>query len=228
MYTFNASGKTQKGARRHISAPNEDALVVMPSHGLFMVVDGVSGAPSGNLAAQATAQAFATLASRSPPYREFLERVWLQANFAIDEIRQKNGILSRSPLAAASALWIERVGQQVRGFALQSGNTSLMVYYPTMHRVIYRSTPLVNDHMPTHLFGNTDNPPVITPVTFPANCIAVLATDGITNTLKDGDLAAMLHYAVTPQNVVASLLRLATYRGESDDMTAIVVRLSSP
>lgn len=225
MYDFNASGQTRKGVRRLGTSANEDALVVIPRHGMFMVVDGVSGAPSGDLAAQVTAQAFESLASPAPPDRERLESVWPRANAAIEAIRLRNGPSTRAPLAAASALWVRRNNGQVEGFALQSGDTTLVVYDSATHRVIHRSTPLVDGRVPTHLFGGTNKPPVITPVAFPINCIAILATDGITNTVQEADLTAMLHYGKTPQDIVASLLRLATFRGESDDMTVVVVYL---
>lgn len=225
MYDFNASGRTQKGARLLGTDANEDTLVVMPSHGMFMVVDGVSGAPSGDLAAQVTAQAFAGVSSPMPPDRERLEGVWPRANAAIEAIRLRNGPDTRSPLAAASALWVKRDKKRVKGLALQSGETTLVVYDPATHQVIHRSTPLVDGRVPTHLFGGTDKPPVITPIDVPTNCVAILATDGITKTVKEVDLVSMLHFGKTPQDIVDSLLRLAQLRGESDDMTVVVVHL---
>jgi len=239
-------GRTETG---HVRASNQDALALLNNCGVWVVADGMSGHPAGDIAAQ-TAVAIATQRARE-------RAAWLRehpsaaAEFVVDLVmsanRQIHDLMLEKPylkgmgttfvaLAITSAptpiAHIAHLGDS-RAYLYRAGQLKQLTRDHTLvetfvqRGLIDAATALTHPerHILTKGLGmGVDMKPELTSTPVIPHDLIVLCSDGLTKMLEDAAIASVLSRADgDPNRVCHDLIEQALGRGGEDNVTVIAI-----
>ena len=201
----------------HVRSRNEDALLARPERGLLAVADGLGGHPAGDVASLTalTSVDGSDLSGESTDgdLRAAAAAAHQAVLAAAQEQPGRTGMGTTLVLAAVrddSAL-VLHVGDS-RAYQLGAdGGLAAITEDHGMHGYLTQALGLDRDVRPD-----------VAAVDCPAGSRLLLCTDGLTNMVGDGDLAALLGRG-TAQDAVDGLVEAALDAGGVDNVTVVVV-----
>lgn len=237
-------------------ASNEDACEVASDIGFFVVADGVASAPAGAVAARMAAAAMVSFLRQSPPPEANIDsdvpredavthsaRLAAAAHHAhtmICSYAVKNGCWGAATTMAA--LWV--VGDKAlvanagdsrvyrlradRLELLSKDHTVLQEYVeqfgPAPPELAGRLGSIVTEV----LGGKKARTPNVRLAAHPLDRseVFLLCSDGLTNMVREQDIAFVLALSATPQDAADSLIALANAEGGADNITCVVAHVT--
>jgi serine/threonine protein phosphatase PrpC len=226
---------------------NEDAYGYDPELGIFVICDGMGGMAAGEVASATAAATLVNTFSESSgtelPVSTRLQQAVHTANRIVWELGQlpeHKGMGTTTVTAALDGfkLVIANVGDS-RAYLVQNGHeTQITVDHSYINELIRNGTLTPeNAHLAdlhgyesviTRAIGVADTvEPDYYAIDLTPGTQIVLATDGLTRYLQQGELAAILQ--ATPfESVCANLIDLAKRRGGHDNITCVLLQVLPP
>ncbi|MEO5957393.1 MAG: protein phosphatase 2C domain-containing protein [Nitrospiraceae bacterium] len=244
-------GRTETGSVR---TSNQDALALLNDCGVWIVADGMSGHPAGDLAAH-TAVAVATQRAREQtawlsehPHAapKFVSDLVTSANRRIHELMLAKPSLkgmgttlvimlittTSMPVAHLAHLGDSRAYLYRTGRLTQLTRDHTLVEKFVQRGLIDAAAALVHPerHILTKGLGmGVDMQPELTSAPVAEHDLLVLCSDGLTKMLDNAAIASILSQANgDPQRACHDLIEQALSRGGEDNVTVIVVAGISP
>lgn len=239
-------GRTEIG---HVRASNQDALALLDDCGVWLVADGMSGHPAGDIAAQ-TAVAEATQRAReraawlrehTDTASEFLSDLVTSANRRIHDLMLANPSLkgmgttfvalaitpTPTPVAHVAHLGDSRAYLYRTGQLKQLTRDHTLVEKFVRRGLIDAATALTHPdrHILTKGLGmGADMQPEMTSTPVTPYDLILLCSDGLTKMLEDAAISSILSHAQgDPRRACHDLIEQALHRGGEDNVTVIVV-----
>lgn len=214
---------------------------------LFVVADGVGGVAGGRLASGAAVQAlteyiglaascfYSTAVDAEQEFIEQLERAVARADERVKSYAPKGrGPATTLTLAIliGERAYTVHVGDS-RGYHYRAGRLRQFTQDQTMSELMVDEGVMTEeqarkaglDHVLSGAIGS-DYTPSIGVLDLELGDILLLCTDGLTKHVTDGDIAAILTQAKTAKAACHQLVDEALDRGGTDNVTAIVVRIT--
>jgi PPM family protein phosphatase len=235
--TFAYAAATDTGIRDH----NEDRWSAYPESGLFIVSDGVGGAPNGELAAD-TAVDLLSDRLRSLQTSDANPETTLATAIGqlSDELNVRGqtepsvagtGATVVAALVTGTHLTIASLGDSP-AFLLHDGRLVRLTTDHTIAQVLVDAGAITEDAGEVHpgrnkltrYFGmkGPAHPDVMTVEVAPRDRL-LMCSDGISGVIEQEDLLAMLTAVADPNTLCKSLVRAAINAKSRDNMTALVV-----
>lgn len=224
---------------------NEDSYIELKDSGLFAVADGVGGAQAGDVASQMAmeilAEAFINL-EKGGDAEERMKAAIRQANTAICQLSDNLSQLSTMATTVAALhtngniATIGHVGDS-RIYRLDSNNDLLRETQD--HSMVEeavtagRMTPdqaavHPNRNIISRALGADDNVEIdMKTIMFEPDTTFLVCTDGITRHISDIELKQILESENDALSICQQLKTLCYKRGAEDNLTAVVVKVSS-
>jgi protein phosphatase len=241
--TFTVAGRTDVGI---IRSGNEDNFLMWPDEGVFIVADGMGGHAAGEVASEMAVriigQELKGAAGRpDEEVASVIRDAIREANNAIfqrtlTEVDKRGmGTTATSMLINGLHYLIGQVGDS-RAYLYRDGR---LVQLTKDHSYVQEQVDagfLTPEQARTHPYSNVitrcvgANAEVVPDVylgTLRAGDVYLLASDGLTGMLEDGDLQHALERHPEPNDVVEALIQEANRRGGLDNITVIIVRIDS-
>ena len=239
-------GRTETG---HVRASNQDALALLNDCGVWVVADGMSGHPAGDVAAQ-TAVAMATqrtrertawLRERPSAAAEFVVDLVMSANRRIHDLMLEKPYLkgmgttfvalaitsASTPIAHIAHLGDSRAYLHRAGQLKQLTRDHTLVETFVQRGLIDAATALTHPerHILTKGLGmGVDMKPELTSTPVIPHDLIVLCSDGLTKMLEDAAIASVLSRTDgNPNRACHDLIEQALDRGGEDNVTVIVI-----
>jgi protein phosphatase len=217
---------------------NEDSFICREDLGLFAVADGLGGLPDGALASQRTLQSLENrFSSIHLLNEEILRSTLIAINDSIYTLGKNRhpltGIGSTLTALAISeqSLWIAHVGDSVL-YESNDGNFTQLTKDQTLANY-YRASPEIDqpellpeyyEHTLMQCIGMEHSlDPFICEIPLNKKSRFLLCTDGISRLMKTDELHRFTELAVSPKELVDSLIMMGYERGAPDNLTAIAV-----
>jgi protein phosphatase len=232
---YESHGVSHKGCVRD---HNEDGFIAEPESGLWLVADGMGGHEAGEFASGSIVEHLATVgvASSASDLRARFEDRLGRAHEEIRALSRSRGVTIGSTIAALLAidgrfacLWsgdsriylvrdgsisqLSRDHTEVQELLDQGAITAAEARTWPRRNVITRAIGISDEALIDFEQGATR----------PGD-IFVLATDGLTNHVHDGEIESLV-IAQSPHGACEALLDLALSRGGTDNVTVVVVRI---
>lgn len=233
---FDTVSRTHVGLRRKI---NEDNLLVRPDLGLFVVADGMGGHEAGEVASGRIVAALDGL-SPGPPDTMLsqAEQLLQEVNGGLRELAGAGGVRT----IGSTAVGLLAHGDTFR--CLWAGDSRAYRLRDRQLQQISRDHSLVqelvdagmleadkaNDHpqgsVITRAVGASDDLRVdVVEGDLRAGDLFLLASDGVTRVIEDGELAEMLAAPTPLIEIADGLVWTVLRRGAPDNATLILVRV---
>lgn len=255
---FDCHGLTEAGRGRRVNQDNflltplESRLTEAGSACLFAVADGIGGGPAGDRASALAVRAlreFVWRALADPDRKRVVDPGDLLRKAVLhchDEIlydvaanpdRRGMGSTLTAALVVGPNLWLAHVGDS-RCYLLRGSRLGrLTVDHLMADRLVEEGilSPDAARHTAwrrtlwNHL-GKTSEPlqpEVVTALLEPGDAV-LLTTDGITDSVGDGDLEALCADSGSAQSLATGIVRAAKEIGGRDDMTLVLARFVPP
>lgn len=224
---------------------NEDSYLEMPSRGIFAVADGVGGAQAGEVASQMAmellSEAFANLPSGSDAESAMLAAIE-RANGAIHQMAHELPQLA-SMATTFVALHLDNtiatighVGDSRLYRVDREGNLHRETADHSMVAEEVRAGRMTEEQAENHPSRNIINralgaeasvePDLKTIMVEPGSAF-LLCSDGITRHVNDAEIRGVLNFGGEPADICEYLKGLCFERGAEDNLTAVVVKISS-
>ena len=239
-------GRTETG---QVRTSNQDALALLNDCGVWIVADGMSSHPAGDLAAHtavtvATQQAreqTAWLSEHPHTAPEFLSDLAMSANRQIHQLMRSKPSLqgmgttfvaltitpAPMPIAHLAHLGDSRAYLYRTGQLTQLTRDHTLVETLMQRSLIDAAAALVHPerHVLTKGLGmGIDMQPELTSIPVAPLDLLMLCSDGLTKMLDDAAIASILSHANgDPQHACHDLIDQALIRGGIDNVTVIVV-----
>jgi protein phosphatase len=245
---FVSAGATDRG---RVRARNEDAVLVRPELGLFLVADGVSGASpnaGGALAAQVAVGSIAGAVERAQPAArrlvpgDVLRAAVQVACQRVSEEGTREGFPEAATTVAALLLegaqaFVGHVGDS-RVYRLRRGeleqltvdHTVVAEWEATNQRAAPPDVRAHGGHTLTRWLGGAESrvEVEVRPVSFQAGDVFLLCSDGLHGLVRDEDMADVIARAPDLDLAVVRLLKRANEAAGHDNITAVLVRMLGP
>ncbi len=240
-----AAARTHIGRRQN----NEDAFLVRPDHGLFVVADGMGGYEGGEVASRlvvGTVETFFELnacdGDTTWPHRldEKFGFVANELSTAIvlahrEVMRGRRGTLRQmgSTVVAfardAEMGIIAHLGDS-RAYRWRNGELERVARdqsYAEMMRAAGAESAMGFGHVITRAVGKDDEgPPELRRVELRVGDGYLLCSDGVTDVLSDADIAALLLEHADPELACGALVQSAYLAGGHDNITVVVLEVT--
>ncbi len=240
---FTCAGRTDVGVVR---SGNEDAFLMIPDSGVFIVADGMGGHAAGEVASEMAvsivADALQQVVGRSDAdAAEIIRRSLVEANSAIfqrtlvEQDKRGMGTTATAMVINGERYMVGQVGDS-RAYVLRDGQ---LLQITKDHSYVQEQVDagyLTLEQARTHPYSNVitrcvganaDVAPDIYGGTLHAGDVFLLASDGLTGMLEDYELHSILSSERTVGEFVDSLIAEANRRGGLDNITVIVVRIDA-
>ncbi len=240
---FTCAGRTDVGVVR---SGNEDAFLMIPDSGVFIVADGMGGHAAGEVASEMAVSivggALQQVVGRSDAdAAEIIRRSLVEANSAIfqrtlvEQDKRGMGTTATAMVINGERYMIGQVGDS-RAYVLRDGQ---LLQITKDHSYVQEQVDagyLTLEQARTHPYSNVitrcvganaDVAPDIYGGTLHAGDVFLLASDGLTGMLEDYELHSILSSDRTVGEFVDSLIAEANRRGGLDNITVIVVRIDA-
>jgi protein phosphatase len=217
---------------------NEDAYMVRIGQGLFVVCDGMGGAPAGEVASQIAVSAIAEQfkaaerGDRAPQPDD--ERHYLpQTSRLADAVRRSNRRIHRQaqcePAQAGMGTTVVSawIGEHIASVA-HVGDSRAYLWHDD------RLEPLTRDHsleeeqnVLVRVLGREPEVDVdLREVPLRPGDYLLLCSDGLTRMVPDGELSETIRRCREPQRICDRLIAAANRNGGSDNITVVVVQVT--
>ncbi len=234
-----ATAGSDVGRRR---STNEDRYALAPEFGLFLVADGMGGHTAGQLASRLAAEealrAVSTLAGASASLAEKLRYAVAAANRQIFQTAHDHAELAGMGTTLVALLLDEgraalaHVGDS-RAYLQRGGRLRQLTDDHSIVAELVRRREISPDaarehphrHVLTRALGVRPNAePDLAELTLAPDDVFVLCSDGLTNHVRDEEIAAALAGEGDLQTAADGLIALANERGGEDNITVVLVR----
>ena len=213
---------------------------------LFMVADGVGGARDGEVASGTAVRSVAQYVAHclecynargSVKSDEDFLRELQKAMLDGDRHVREDAAGAATTLTIVMAVWprayLIHVGDS-RCYRLRDNQLELMSKDQTMAAALVEAKALTPAQAETSQWrdvlmsalGGKETTPLTVPTNIEWNDVMLLCTDGLTKHVSDDELRAALQSTQSAEKTARELVQLALDRGGSDNVTAIVARLS--
>jgi protein phosphatase len=223
-----------------VRANNEDAFLIAPDIGLYVVADGMGGAAAGevasHIAVEAIEQAVRSTSDRTPAV---LNSAFEQANLRVheaaqaDSSRQGMGTTLVAALEAGNELLIANVGDS-RAYAIRDGRLEQLTTDQTWVEEVGRRLGLAEEqirkhpmrHMLTMAVG-IGQPLRVETVRIPltAGLRVLLSTDGLHGVVHTPLLAEVIKNPISLPSQAHYLIEAARQAGGPDNVTVVLLRV---
>ncbi len=221
---------------------NEDSFVADAEHQLFLVADGMGGQERGEQASGMAAEIIPRIVhDRLAAHDDApgaVRQALAEANAAIVRAGQSQPVGRRMGTTAVVA--VQQGGQMFvaglgdsRAYLVRDHSVEQLTVDHSVAQALVLSGALTPQearqspwqHVLHKFLGCAEmaEGPEVRPFTPKAGDRLVLATDGMTNHVEDGDLIAGAQECTDPQSWAESLVDLALKRGSRDNVTCVVV-----
>ncbi len=231
---------------------NEDAFMSRAEQGLFVVCDGMGGAPAGEVASEMAIQAVAReLKGRaeggdgleSSPFLPHTQRL-------VDAVRQSNefiyGEAQKDPRQAGMGTTIVGawIREQIAGVA-HVGDSRAYLWHRDRLEPLTRDHSLMEAHIEAGLADEGRSLPVeqqnvlvrvlgrepavdvdVTEVPVKSGDYVLLCSDGLTRMVAESELANAIRTYQDPQQICDHLIATANKNGGADNITVVVVEVT--
>jgi len=231
---------------------NEDAFMSRAEQGLFVVCDGMGGAPAGEVASEMAIQAVAReLKDRaesgdrleSSPFLPHTQRL-------VDAVRQSNefiyGEAQKDPRQAGMGTTIVGawIREQIAGVA-HVGDSRAYLWHRDRLEPLTRDHSLMEAHIEAGLADEGRSLPVeqqnvlvrvlgrepavdvdVTEVPVKSGDYVLLCSDGLTRMVAESELANAIRTYQDPQQICDHLIATANKNGGADNITVVVVEVT--
>ena len=230
---------------------NEDAFMSRAEEGLFVVCDGMGGAPAGEVASQLAIEAIVRelsghengSASESSPFLPHTTRL-------VDAVRQSNefiyGQAQKDPRQAGMGTtvvgaWIR---EQIAGVA-HVGDSRAYLWHNDRLEPLTRDHSLMEAHIEAGLADEGRSLPLeqqnvlvrvlgrepavavdVTEVPVQSGDYVLLCSDGLTRMVPEAELAKAIQTFQDPQQICDHLIAAANQNGGADNITVVVVEVT--
>ena len=230
---------------------NEDAFMSRAEEGLFVVCDGMGGAPAGEVASQLAIEAIVRElsghengpASESSPFLPHTTRL-------VDAVRQSNefiyGQAQKDPRQAGMGTtvvgaWIR---EQIAGVA-HVGDSRAYLWHNDRLEPLTRDHSLIEAHIEAGLADEGRSLPLeqqnvlvrvlgrepavavdVTEVPVQSGDYVLLCSDGLTRMVPEAELAKAIQRFQEPQQICDHLIAAANQNGGADNITVVVVEVT--
>ena len=237
-FTLETGAATDTG---RVRALNEDAFLVKPEFGVWVVADGMGGHQAGDFASQTIAAELSSIGYGSSPedlQARFMERL----SRAHDRIRAHGDALGGGTVGATLVGLLSYEDRYIciwsgdsRIYRLRDGKLSQQTKDHTEVRELFEAGLISaqeaadwpRKNVITRAIGVTD----------PSRCdviegdlqegdVFLLCSDGLTEHNSDADIGAALAAGFAPQQVCDMLVEQTLERGAKDNVTVVVMRAS--
>jgi serine/threonine protein phosphatase PrpC len=234
-----ASAATDVGLRREV---NEDRYALVPDLGLYLVADGMGGHKSGQLASQLAAEASIlaaqALEGATASLSEKLRQVVACANREIFTTAQARpelegmGTTLVALLASGERVALAHVGDS-RAYLIRGEHFRLLTDDHSLVGELLRRNEIseedAREHPHRHILTRAlgVRPSVqgdLIEMTPHNGDVFALLSDGLTNHVRDEEIAIAVNASPDLQVVCDSLVNFANDRGGSDNITVVLVR----
>jgi protein phosphatase len=235
-----ATAQTDTGARRK---RNEDSLLALDEHGVFVVADGMGGynggAVASNLAIATIERAFSTAHFDGPEHASIprraseLARAVQMANQAILERAGADRLLEGMGTTVCAArfsankqrLYIAHVGDS-RVYLMRGGKLCQMTVDHTMKE--HGVSGAAGGHL-SRAVGVWPVVPIDIVLGKPRpGDIYLICSDGLSKMVVDDCIEDVLRRSSVPATAAEALIRTANENGGKDNVSVIVVRVDDP
>jgi protein phosphatase len=237
-YVVRVGSRSAQGVRPN----NEDRYVVDPKHNVFLVADGMGGQDRGEQASGMAAEIIPRvlqdrLAAQESP-TEAVRKALAEANQAIvvagrdQPAGRRMGTTAVLAVQQAGQIYVAGLGDS-RAYLVRGDRVDQLTVDHSVAQALVANHVLSAEqarHSPwqhvLHKFlGCTEmvDGAEVRPFTPQAGDRLVLASDGLTNHVKDEDLSAGARQFPNPQAWADHLVELALQRGSRDNVTCVVV-----
>jgi protein phosphatase len=229
-----------------VRAGNEDAYLLSPESGVFVVADGMGGHAAGevasSMAVQVTGGALQEVRGRSDnEVADLIRQAIRDANGQIfqrtlsEADKRGMGTTATALVLNGTRYLIGQVGDS-RAYVLRDGELAQITKDHSYVQEQVDAGYLTPEQARTHPYSNVitrcvgANSEVVPDVYMGAlrtGDTFLLASDGLTGMLEDPDLLSILRTARPPAELVDLLIADANRRGGLDNITVILVRIDS-
>jgi serine/threonine protein phosphatase PrpC len=214
---------------------------------LFMVADGVGGRPEGEVASGTAVRSVAHYVAHcldcynvSEDGRDDehllheLQKAMLEADKQVREQAEGTATTLTMVMAIWPRAYLIHVGDS-RCYRLRDGVLELLSTDQTMAAALVHAKALTPEQAETSQWrdvlmsalGGSETTPVTVPSSIEWNDVMLLCTDGLNKHVSDEELRAALSAGHSSEQTVRDLVALALDRGGSDNVTAIVAKLTN-
>ena len=218
-----------------VRALNEDAYVLRPDQGLFVVCDGMGGAPAGEVASQlaidAIVQQFEDSAHGPAAERdggEFLP----QTHRLAEAVRRSNQCIydraASDPREAGMGTTVVGVwiGEHIASVA-HVGDSRAYLWHNQRLEALTRDHSLLDSNVLVRALGREPHVDVeLAEVPLQPGDYLLLCSDGLTRMVADDDVCRAIVEQREPQRICDYLIAAANRNGGADNITVVVVEVA--
>jgi protein phosphatase len=238
---YTCAGRTDVGI---IRSGNEDNYLMVPDRGVFIVADGMGGHAAGEVASEMAVRIIARELRNNKGVTdaeaaERMRHAIIEANSAIfqrtlnEHDKRGMGTTATAMVIIGTHYLIGQVGDS-RAYLLRDGTfvqlTKDHSYVQEQVDAGYLSPEEARTHPYSNVItrcvgANVDVSPDVYAGVLRPDDLYLLASDGLTGMIEDGDLHSILFTNRDPQEIVGELIDEANRRGGLDNITAILIRV---
>ena len=233
-----------------IRPQNEDAFMSQAEQGLFVVCDGMGGAPAGEVASEMAIQAIARRLTGTDTDEDSTSPFLPHTTRLLDAVRQSNefiyGEAQKDPRQTGMgttvvSAWIR---EQIAGVA-HVGDSRAYLWHNDRLEPLTRDHSLMEAHIEAGLADEGRKLPVeqqnvllrvlgrepavevdVTEVPVQSGDYVLLCSDGLTRMVSEEDLAKAIQMFQEPQQICDHLIATANQNGGADNITVVVVEVT--
>jgi len=238
---FTCAGRTDVGVVR---SGNEDAFLMVPDSGVFIVADGMGGHAAGEVASEMAVQIVArsldgVLGRSDEETAEVIRKGIVEANSSIfqrtlvEQDKRGMGTTATAMVINGERYMIGHVGDS-RAYLFRDAQllqiTKDHSYVQEQVDAGYLTPAQARTHPYSNVItrcvgANSDVAPDVYGGTLRPDDLFLIASDGLTGMLEDEDLLTILTSGRSPGELVDRLISEANRRGGLDNVTVIIVRI---
>ncbi len=213
---------------------NEDVYVAHAERGLFVVCDGMGGAPAGEVASRIAADTIVrhldagALADGDAPGDRYLPHT----KQLVDAVRRSNEVIYQQGLhcarqaemgTTAVGAWIMR---RIASVAHVGDSRAYLWYDGRLERLTRDHSLADADNVLLRALGREPDVDVdVTEIPLQPRDYLLLCSDGLTRMVPDEALADAIRRLREPQRICDHLVHAANQRGGADNITVVVVEV---
>ena len=220
---------------------------MVPDRGVFIVADGMGGHAAGEVASEMAVRIIARELgdisnSTNQEASDLIRKSIIEANAAIfertlsEQDKRGMGTTATAMAILGDNYLIGQVGDS-RAYVLREGDLLQLTkdhsYVQEQVDAGYLSPEEARTHPYSNVItrcvgANVDVTPDVYSGALQTGDVYLLASDGLTGMIEDGDLSEMMTKLTEPQQLADGLVDEANRRGGLDNVTVIVIRVDGP
>jgi PPM family protein phosphatase len=238
MHKVKSASRTRCGTQHTV---NQDSLLADRAIGLFIVADGMTGHHAGEIASSAAVRHVAEYVrpriAEARDIRSLLEEAILHAHARVlamsEESPDREGMGTTMVIALlhGDRCWIAHVGDS-RAYLIADGTIQLLTHDHTFVADWLSAGTITPEEAVVHparhglymAVGIDDEvAPDISDIPWKQDDVILLCTDGLSDIVTDSEILETIQNEPDPQEACRQLVVTAHERGETDDITAMLI-----